>query len=90
MKHSQTNGHHNIVKDNKMAKYSNRTDVKIKSKLIGGNTGKAMKITNEYLVPKTPVDAAMYLIPYGKVARGVGGIAKKGAKYVTKAFRNIG
>jgi len=73
-----------------MAKYSNRTDVKIKSKLIGGNTGKAMKITNEYLVPKTPVDAAMYLIPYGKVARGVGGIAKKGAKYVTKAFRNIG
>ena len=73
-----------------MAKYSNRTDVRVKSKPIGGKTGKAMKIVDEYIIPKTSTDAAMYLIPYNKVARTVGGIAKKGAKYVTKAFRNIG
>ena len=74
-----------------MANYSNRTDVKTKKqKPIGGNTGKAIKIVDEYLIPKSPADAAMYLVPYGKVARGVGGIVKKGAKYVTKAFKNIG
>ena len=73
-----------------MAKTSNRTDVKVKSKPIGGNTGKAMKVIDEYLVPKTPADAALYLIPYGKVARAVAGITKKGAKYVSKAYRNIG
>lgn len=73
-----------------MAKTSNRTDVKVKSKPIGGNTGKAMKVIDEYLVPKTPADAALYLIPYGKVARAVAGITKKGAKYVGKAYRNIG
>jgi hypothetical protein len=32
----------------------------------------------------------MYLVPYGKIARAVGGIAKKGAKYVAKTYRNIG
>jgi len=73
-----------------MAKTSNRTDVKVKVKPIGGNTRKAMKIVDEYLVPKTSADVAMYLIPYGKVARTVGGITKKGVKYVSKAFRNIG
>jgi hypothetical protein len=73
-----------------MAKYSNRTDVRVKSKPIGGKTGKAMKIVDEYLIPKTPADAALYLIPYGKVARAVAGITKKGAKYVGKAYRNIG
>jgi len=73
-----------------MAKYSNRTDVRVKSKPIGGKTGKAMKIVDEYLIPKTPADAALYLIPYGKVARAVAGITKKGAKYVSKAYRNIG
>ena len=73
-----------------MAKTSNRTDVRVKSKPIGGNTGKAMKVIDEYLVPKTTADAALYLIPYGKVARAVAGITKKGAKYVGKAYRNIG
>jgi hypothetical protein len=73
-----------------MAKTSSRTNVKVKVKPISGNTGKAMKVIDEYLVPKTTADAAMYFIPYGKVARTVGGIAKKGTKYVSKAFKNIG
>ena len=73
-----------------MAKTTNRTDVRVKSKPIGGNTGKAMKVIDELFIPKTPADAALYLIPYGKVARAVAGITKKGAKYVGKAYRNIG
>lgn len=74
-----------------MAKYSNRTDIKIKKqKPLTGNTKKAADFAWEYIVPKTPVDAAMYLVPYGKIARFTGGIAKKGAKHVAKAFRNIG
>jgi hypothetical protein len=41
-------------------------------------------------IPKTPVDAAMYAVPWAKATRAVGGIAKKGAKYVNKVYRNIG
>jgi hypothetical protein len=74
-----------------MPKYSNRTDIGIKKqKPFTGNTKKVMDFANEYVVPKTPADVAMYLIPYGKVARAVAGITKKGAKYVGKAYRNIG
>lgn len=65
-----------------MPKYSNRTDLGIKKqKPFTGNTKKAMDFANEYLVPKTPADVAMYLIPYGKIAKG----AYKGAKKVIKA-----
>ena len=63
-----------------MAKTSNRTDIKIKAKPIGGKTGKAMKIADEYFIPKSPADAALYLIPYGKIAKGVGSALKKVVK----------
>jgi hypothetical protein len=63
-----------------MAKYSNRTDIGIKKqKPFTGNTKKLMDFTNEYILPKTPADVAMYLIPYGKIAKG----AYKGAKKIT-------
>jgi hypothetical protein len=74
-----------------MAKTSSRTDLPIiKQKPLKGTAGKAAKITNEYIMPKSASDVAMYLIPYGKVARAVGGIVKKGSKYVAKTYRNIG
>jgi len=50
----------------------------------------AAKIIDEYIIPKTPLDVAAYLFPYGKAARVVGGIVKKGAKNVSKVYRNIG
>ena len=50
----------------------------------------AGKIIDEYIIPKTPLDVAAYLFPYGKAARVVGGIAKKGAKNVSSVYRNIG
>jgi len=36
-------------------------------------------ILSDVFIPKTAADAAMYAVPYGKAARAVGGIAKKGA-----------
>jgi len=41
------------------------------------------------VVPTTPADAIWYA-PGIKQARVVGGIAKKGAKYVGKIYRNMG
>ena len=41
----------------------------------------------ESLIPKTPLDAATWVVPYGKVARGTAGIIGKGAKYVAKLYR---
>jgi hypothetical protein len=74
-----------------MASTSNRTDLPIKKqKPLKGAAGKAAKISNEYIMPKSASDAALYLVPYGKVARAVGGIVKKGSKYVAKVYRNIG
>jgi len=74
-----------------MASTSNRTDLPIKKqKPLKGTAGKAAKISNEYIMPKSASDVAMYLIPYGKVGRAVGGIVKKGSKYVSKVYRNIG
>ena len=74
-----------------MARTSNRTDLPIKKQTpIKGTAGKAAKIVNEYVMPQSASDVAMYLVPYGKIARVVGGIAKKGAKYVAKTYRNIG
>ena len=75
-----------------MARTSNRTDLPLikKQKPLKGVAGKAAKISNEYIMPQSASDAAMYLVPYGKIARAVGGIAKKGAKYVAKTYRNIG
>jgi hypothetical protein len=69
-----------------MAKTSSRTNVKVKPKPIGGNTGKAMKIADEYFIPKSPADVAMYLIPYGKIAKSTAKVVKKVIK-PTKAIK---
>ena len=66
-----------------------RTEVKINKTPIGGNTLKAMKIVDEYVVPKSAADVA-FLAVGGPGLRAIGGITKKGAKYVTKAYKNIG
>ena len=47
-------------------------------------------ILSDIFIPKTAVDAAMYAVPYGKAARAIGGIAKKGSKFVGKVYRNMG
>ena len=74
-----------------MARTTNRTDLPIKKQTpLKGAAGKAAKISNEYVMPKSASDVAMYLVPYGKIARAVGGIVKKGSKYVAKTYRNIG
>ena len=36
------------------------------------------------------IDAATWVIPYGKIARTTGGILGKSAKFVTKVYRNMG
>ena len=48
----------------------------------------AIKTAKEFTVPTTPVDVAFTLAPFG--GRMVGGIVKKGAKYVAKTYRNMG
>jgi hypothetical protein len=64
------------------------------NKKVTKATNKAIKTVNEYTMPKSASDVAMYAIPYGKAAkitkRAVGGITKAGAKYVSKVYRNIG
>jgi hypothetical protein len=48
-------------------------------------------ILSDVFIPKTITDAVVtYAVPYGKAARAIGGIAKKGAKYVNKVYRNMG
>jgi hypothetical protein len=64
------------------------------NKKVTKTTRKAIKTVNEYTMPKSASDVAMYAIPYGRAAkiakRAVGGITKAGAKYVSKVYRNIG
>ena len=68
----------------------------VKSKKM--NLGKTKKskpspiapILSDVFIPKTVSDAALYAVPYGKAARAVGGIVKKGAKFVGKVYRNMG
>lgn len=73
-----------------MAKYSKRTDIKFgKPKPFTGHTKKAMDFAWEYLVPHNAADVVTSF-GIGKGVRVVGGITKKGAKHVAKAFRNIG
>ena len=45
------------------------------------------QVLSDVFIPKTAADAAMYAVPYGKAARAIGGIAKEGAKYVSKIYR---
>jgi len=47
-------------------------------------------ILSDVFIPKTVSDAALYAVPYGKAARAVGGIVKKGARFVGKTYRNMG
>ena len=69
-----------------MAKTSNRTELKIKKqKPISGNTGKAMKFVDEWIMPKSTADVASYLIPYGKIAKTTAKVIKKVVKPATKA-----
>ena len=49
-----------------------------------------VKGTADILIPRTPADFAMYAVPWGKATRAVGGITKKGAKFVAKTYRNMG
>lgn len=65
-----------------------RTEVKVNKKLIGGNTLKAMKIVDEYIMPQSAVDVA-FMAAGGPGLRAIGGITKKGAKYVNKVYRNM-
>jgi hypothetical protein len=65
-----------------------RTEVKINKTPIGGNTLKAMKIVDEYVVPKSAADVALLAVG-GPGLRAIGGITKAGAKYVNKVYRNM-
>jgi hypothetical protein len=47
-------------------------------------------ILSDLFIPKTVGDAAMYAVPWAKATRAIGGIGKKGAKYVNKVYRNMG
>ena len=67
---------------------ANRAPGKINKTLIGGNTLKAMKIVDEYVMPKSAADVA-FLAVGGPGLRAIGGITKKGAKYVNKVYRNM-
>ena len=53
-------------------------------------TSPVAPILSDLLIPKTPVDVAMYAVPWAKATRAMGGITKKGAKYVNKVYRNMG
>jgi hypothetical protein len=67
---------------------ANRAPSKINKTPIGGNTLKAMKIVDEYVMPKSAADVA-FLAVGGPGLRAIGGITKKGAKYVNKVYRNM-
>jgi hypothetical protein len=53
-------------------------------------TSPVAPILSDVFIPKTATDVAMYAVPYGKAARAIGGIAKKGSKFVGKVYRNMG
>jgi len=53
-------------------------------------TSPVAPILSDVFIPKTIGDAAMYAVPCAKATRAVGGIAKKGSKFVGKVYRNMG
>ena len=55
------------------------------NKKVTKATRSVIKTADEYLIPKTPADVAMFLFPYGKVAKGV----IKGAKKVIKPAAKV-
>jgi len=76
-----------------MAKTVNRTDAQIKPKPFTGKPAQAIKIAGQIgnaMIPRTPLDVALTVFPYGRAARAVGGITGKGARAVAKLYRNMG
>ena len=57
--------------------------IAVKGNKIAGEIGKAV-------IPRTPLDVALTVFPYGRAARMVGGITGKGAAAVAKLYRNVG
>jgi len=53
-------------------------------------TSPVAPVLSDLFIPKTAGDAAMYAVPWAKATRAIGGITKKGAKYVNKVYRNMG
>lgn len=54
-------------------------------------TSPVAPVLSDVFIPKTIGDALItYAVPYGKAFRATAGIAKKGAKYVGKVYRNMG
>lgn len=73
-----------------MAKTTKLTNVSVKPKAITKGPAKAALNVIDFMTPKTPMDVALYAVPWGRGARMVGGITKKGAKAVSKVYRNMG
>jgi len=65
-----------------MAKTSKRTDLPLikKQKPLKGVAGKAAKFSNDWIMPQNATDVAMYLVPYGKIAKATGKAVKKVVK----------
>lgn len=53
-------------------------------------TSPVAPVLSDLFIPKTVGDAAMYAVPWAKAVRAIGGISKKGAKFVGKTYRNMG
>jgi hypothetical protein len=70
-----------------MARTSNRTELPIikKQKPLKGAAGKAAKFSNEWIMPQNATDVAMYLVPYGKIAK----TAAKAVKKVVKPTKAV-
>jgi hypothetical protein len=62
-----------------MAKTSKRTDLPLvkKQKPLKGTAGKAAKFSNDWIMPQNASDVAMYLVPYGKIAKTTAKVVKK-------------
>jgi hypothetical protein len=70
-----------------MAKTSKRTDLPLikKQKPLKGVAGKAAKFSNDWIMPQNATDVAMYLVPYGKIAK----TAAKAVKKVVKPTKAV-
>ena len=75
-----------------MARKTNLAPAKnqFKPKAITKGPAKAALNVIDFIVPKTPMEVALYSVNPFKYVRPVAGIVGKGARYVSKAYRNIG
>jgi hypothetical protein len=53
-------------------------------------TSSVAPVLSDLFIPKTIGDAAMYAVPWAKATRAVGGIVKKGSRFVGKTYKNMG